>query len=407
MKKLLVIIFITMAHLTNVEAQLIARIDVKAGKTASANSIVSVALDRVVTAPDSLVLMEIRNGKSVPVICQVEDGAARRLWWQVEGRLEAGATRKYELLKKSPANNTPSGHLKDDKNALTINGLLQYNYETVYPPAGVDTVFRRSGFIHPLWSPNGAQLTNIHPKDHYHHFGIWNPWTDTEFEGENVDFWNLVKKQGTVRFKGFAAKTDGPVWAGFSALQDYVVFKKDQPEKTALHEVLDVKAYNVQAGRRTWDFNSIQSCAGVSPLLLKQYRYGGGFNIRGNGNWNATNSSMITSEGRTRDNADSSNARWIKITGDTEKGRAGLLIMCHPSDFNFPVPLRVWPSKDLQGQVFVCFTPTKTKPWLMEYGRQYVQRYRVVVFDGEMSVKDAEAAWQDYAYPPEVTLRVQ
>src|SRR5690606_8299083 len=58
--------------------------------------------------------------------------------------------------------------LKDEQGTLTIRNhdhpVLQYNYATVYPPAGVDTVFRRSGFIHPAWSPAGKVLTGIHPK---------------------------------------------------------------------------------------------------------------------------------------------------------------------------------------------------------------------------------------------------
>ncbi|MCK7556680.1 PmoA family protein [Chitinophaga sedimenti] len=115
------------------------------------------------------------------------------------------------------------------------------------------------------------------------------------------------------------------------------------------------------------------------------------------------NSSMLTSEGRTRNNADSSLARWIKIAGDTEKGKAGLLIMCHPSNFNFPVPLRVWPDKDQH--VCVFFTPTKNTPWLMTYGHTYAQRYRVKVFNGDISAAEAEAAWQEYAYPVEVSVK--
>ncbi|UYQ91326.1 PmoA family protein [Chitinophaga horti] len=400
MKKLTLLFSFFMLNLMNMDAQMLARITVKAGKVARTNTLASISLDRFPATADSLfTLEEVRNGKRLNVPVQVEqEGAARRLWWQVSGDLAAGSSRSYELVKK-PSPSTPHISLKDENGALIIEGLLQYNYATVNPPAGVDTVFRRSGFIHPLWSPKGAMLTNMHPKDHYHHYGIWNPWTETEFEGERIDFWNLVKKQGTVQFKGFASKTEGPVWTGFAALQDHVVLTTG---KTALNELLDVRAYE---NSHTWDFASIQSCATSSPLLLKQYRYGGGFNIRGNANWNATNSRIITSEGHTRNNADSSLARWVLIYGDTEKGRAGLLIMAHPSNYNFPVPLRVWPEKDQQGQVCVFFTPTKTTSWLLTGGTAYAQRYRVKVFDGEMSTAAAEALWQDYAAPVEVTVK--
>src|SRR5678816_2620607 len=64
---------------------------------------------------------------------------------------------------------------------LTISSgdqmLLTYQFKTVYPPAGQDTNYKRSGFIHPLYTPHGQVLTRIQPPDHYHHYGIWNAWT--------------------------------------------------------------------------------------------------------------------------------------------------------------------------------------------------------------------------------------
>lgn len=394
MKQLLVFCLFFMLNAMNSPAQMLAEITVKAGKYARKNAIACLSLEAFANVPTSDFVLK-SGSREIPV--QVEEGAVRKLWWRVNEALPVGGKVQY-VLYKGQSKQTPAHiNLKEENGALTIEGLLQYNYATVNPPAGVDSAYRRSGFIHPLWAPNGAELTGIHPKDHYHHFGIWNPWTDAEFEGKEVDFWNLVKKQATVAFKGFLSKTQGPIWTGFAALQDHIVFN---PEKTALNEVLDIRAYD---GLDTWDFNSIQSCATSSPLLLKQYRYGGGFNIRGNAGWNARNSSMLTSEGRTRNNADSSLARWIKIAGDTEKGKAGLLIMCHPSNFNFPVPLRVWPDKDQH--VCVFFTPTKNTPWLMTYGHAYAQRYRVKVFNGDISAAEAEAAWQEYAYPVEVSVK--
>lgn len=88
-------------------------------------------------------------------------------------------------------------HLQIDS-MLTIQSgntkLLKYQFNTVYPPAGIDTNFKRSGFIHPLYTPHGQVLTSIQPPDHYHHYGIWNPWTHTVFEKDTIDFWNLKKK---------------------------------------------------------------------------------------------------------------------------------------------------------------------------------------------------------------------
>ena len=73
--------------------------------------------------------------------------------------------------------------------------LFSYNYTTVYPAPGVDSVYKRSGFIHPLKTLGGEVMTNCSPADHYHHFGLWYAWTKTTFEGNEIDFWNLHKEQ--------------------------------------------------------------------------------------------------------------------------------------------------------------------------------------------------------------------
>ena len=65
--------------------------------------------------------------------------------------------------------------------------LFSYNYTTVYPAPGVDSVYKRSGFIHPLKTLGGEVMTNCSPADHYHHFGLWYAWTKTTFEGNEID----------------------------------------------------------------------------------------------------------------------------------------------------------------------------------------------------------------------------
>ena len=37
--------------------------------------------------------------------------------------------------------------------------LFSYNYATVYPVSGVDSVYKRSGFIHPLKTLGGEVMT--------------------------------------------------------------------------------------------------------------------------------------------------------------------------------------------------------------------------------------------------------
>src|SRR5690606_41770686 len=77
--------------------------------------------------------------------------------------------------------------------------LLTYQFNTVYPPEGQDSSYQRSGFIHPVRTWKGEQLTRIQPADHYHHSGIRNPWTPTVCRGDTVDLWHRREQEGTVR----------------------------------------------------------------------------------------------------------------------------------------------------------------------------------------------------------------
>lgn len=363
-------------------------------------------------ADSSLVLKQVNGNEKTVVDFQVEHGYHRFLWWMVKKNNSSNGVQVFELSKgvRSEKKDFPiKVKTHDGGLLLTDHGkkVLQYNFKTVYPPAGVDTVFKRSGFIHPLWSPDGHVLTQINPPDHRHHVGIWNPWTDVMFEGKMVDFWNLVKKEGTVKFSKFISKTEGPVYGGFKALQEHVVFEDTtmQHQKTALDEVWDVRVYyNVGEKMWLWDFTSILNCATPDPVILKEYRYGG-FGFRATHDWNDENSKVLTSEGKTRKDADASRARWCMIDGDVTGGHSGILFMDYPANYNFPEPMRVWPEHmNGRGDVFFSFSPTRNMDWPLYPDKRYVLKYRMLVYDGTISPAEAENTWKSFGHPPQVAI---
>jgi hypothetical protein len=289
---------------------------------------------------------------------------------------------------------------------LRANGrsVLRYNHAPVPPPPGHSPLYTRSGFIHPLWSPAGAILTDIHPPDHVHHLGIWMPWTKTEFEGREMDFWNLKAGKGTVRFSKFLSTTSGPVYAGFVAQQEHIDLSAPEGEKVVLDETWDVRAYNVGGPKRNcwlWDFVSIQRCATNSPLHHYKYRYSG-LGFRATREWTAENSEQLTSEGKTRADAHGTRARWCDNYGQTGNDWAGVTVMSHPENFQHPEPMRIWPRKNKH--VFFNFAPSQIDDWTMQPGKNYVFRYRFYVHQGKPVVADLERLWNDFADPPEVKL---
>lgn len=288
---------------------------------------------------------------------------------------------------------------------LTISSgdhkLLVYHFNTVYPPPGIDTNYKRSGFIHPLYTPHGQVLTRIQPPDHYHHYGIWNAWTHTVFEGDTVDFWNIKGHQGTVRFVKFTEKDSRQRYAAYTALLQHVAFKKDGTEKVALNEWQTVKVYNPDGHSDYYivDITSKMQCASKSPLLILAYRYAG-FGWRATEYWDKNNSEMLTSEGKTRDNTDNTKARWIMVYGELPgNDEGGIVVMSHPSNYNCPEPLRIWDKKQNggRGDVYAGFAPTKDKDWLLEPGKTYTLKYRYVVFNGKFDQDRAENLWKDFA----------
>lgn len=370
---------------------------------------VSVDLDQLTDLPDSsLVLYRVDGRTKTAVPFQIENNYHRFLWWNVS-KTGKSARQVYELWKgtREASKEYPVRVAKKDGQlVITENGknVLQYNCETVYPPKGVDTVFKRSGFIHPLWSPAGHVLTRISPPDHYHHVGIWNPWTKVLFQGKTVDFWNLVERQGTVRFADFISKTEGPVYGGFKALQKHVVLNDPAGEKTALNEVWDVRVYNIGPKMWLWDFTSKLNCATPDPVILEEYRYGG-FGFRATGDWNNQNSKILTSEGKSRKEADASRARWCMIDGDVGGGHSGILFMGYPTNYNFPEPMRIWPvNANGRGDVFFSFSPTRNMSWPLYPDNTYVLKYRMLVYEGTISKEEAENAWQSFAHPPKVSV---
>jgi hypothetical protein len=344
----------------------------------------------------------------MPVAMQIERGEPPRLWWILSGTTPAGGKRVYQLVKgpvKGPIVEATVEVTKDDSVLQIRRGdkkILQYNHAIVPPPEGQSELYNRSGFIHPLWSPKGAVLTNIHPADHIHHLGIWMPWTKTKFEGKEVDFWNLGGGQGTVRFVKFLSTTSGPVFGGFAAEQEHVALKTSEGEKVVLKEVWDVRVYNIggpKKGYWLWDFKSTQRCVADSPLYQIKYRYGG-FGFRGAAEWEGENAMYLTSEGKTRKDGHATRARWCEVAGAIEGKWAGVTFLSHPKNFRHPEPMRIWPS----GQVFFNWAPSQAGDWVMEPGKDHVFRYRQYVHEGKVSVADAERMWRDFAEPPKVTI---
>jgi hypothetical protein len=324
--------------------------------------------------------------------------------------LKAGATKKYRLEElKADKASAAEVRATESRDKLTIDvaGRKVFAYQAqpgALPASDIKEIFRRGGYIHPVYTPSGRAVTDDYPPDHYHHHGIWFAWTKTEFEGRHPDFWNMGDGTGKVEFVALDAFWSGAVHGGFKSRHRYVDLSGSKPT-TVLNEEWKVTVYNVGRGRKPYsifDMIVTDECATSSPLVLPEYRYGG-VGFRGHRQWlEKDNCFFLTSEGKDRSNGHGTQARWCHIGGRIDGQLAGIAVLDHPANFRAPQPMRINPD-----QPFFCYAPPLMGQWEITPGKAYVSRYRFIVYDGGPDKAELDQLWNDYANPPQVAITVE
>jgi hypothetical protein len=343
------------------------------------------------------------DGRAVPLQLSGNDQATFVL-----DRLPAGETRSYRL--EPGATQTaggPQARVEGGAVTLSVGGepVLRYHAMHTEPPSPeTDPIYRRGGYIHPVYTPSGRLLTDDYPPAHLHHHGIWAAWSRTVFEGRRPDFWNMGQGTGTVEPVALDTTWSGPVHAGLRARHRYVDLTASTPTD-ALLESWTVQIYEVQGhGRpyRVFDLEVRQTTASDSPLMLPEYHYGG-VGFRGHRDWDgAENTFFLTSEGRDRSDGHGTRARWCHIGGYVDGTLVGIAILGHPENFRFPQHMRIHPDEP-----FFNWAPSQGGDWAIQPGETYIARYRYVTYDGEPDAAELDRLWNDYAHPPAISVEAR
>jgi hypothetical protein len=324
--------------------------------------------------------------------------------------LKRGESRTYSFAKVQGAW-AAEAKAKTDSVTLSVFGKTAFVYrteKTALPPNRPDLklIFQRGGYIHPVLSPSGKQITDDYPSNHKHHHGLWFAWTHTEFEGRKPDFWNMGDNKGTVEFVALDTTWGGTVHSGFISRHRQVDLLAPTP-KTALNETWNVKLFAVgQQARQPYflfDLEVTDVCATDSPVKLPKYRYGG-IGVRGNWAWNGAGKlNFINSEGTTdRSKGDNNETvgKWAHLGGMLDGGLTGIAILGHPANANAPQPQRIHPTEP-----FFNFAPQQAGDLEIAPGKPFVSRYRFVVADGAPDKAELDRLWNDYAFPPKVVVK--
>ncbi|MDA3824054.1 MAG: PmoA family protein, partial [Bacteroidales bacterium] len=203
--------------------------------------------------------------------------------------------------------------------------------------------------------------------------------------------------------------TGGEVFGQLVVTQECIDFGSDVAERKTMEEEWNCKLWNTMYKEKRYILDLQTTLVNVldDTILFDAYRYGGGLGFRATEKWNAENCTVLTSEGNTRQSADGTKAKWCIVEGasDTESGRSGILFLSHTENREHPEPIRVWPESVLNGELFFNFCPIRQKEWIIEPQKEYVLKYRMIVFDGKMSRDEAKMYWNGFVHMPDVVIR--
>ncbi|MCB1226248.1 MAG: PmoA family protein [Verrucomicrobiales bacterium] len=283
---------------------------------------------------------------------------------------------------------------------VTLRGkpVLEY-VKTERPlPEGIEPHFRRSGYIHPVFTPAGQEITGDFPADHAHQHALFLAWTKAVFDGKKVDFWNQAKDLGQIEFREVVGLKREEEQVAFSVKHAFTVGAEDE-RVDVLHEIWTVTVHQTPDNCFLFDIESVQQCATSKPLHLPEYDYGG-MAFRGNYQWlkekddhsiNPGDVRFLTSEGKDRWEGNHTRPDWVAFSGKIDGQDATAAVFCSPKNFRAPQPVRIHPNKP-----YFCFAPMVEGPFAIEPGKPYVSRYRYLVTSRGMDVEEIEDHWKRY-----------
>lgn len=379
-------------------------VTVTAGEFDRKNTVVTFLLPGQVD--DGVYEMKMKEKVNHTVYVQVEDNRAHFILEE----LQAGASVTYSLDRGAAveADSLAAVTFGVDGPSVTFRGeghdLLSYFHEESPVPEEIDSRFRRAGYIHPVYTPGGVRVTQHFNPSRPHQYGIWSAWSKTEFQGKTPEFWGAHEDGGRVVADTIDFSSEGPVFSGFRAKHRYVDFSASQPV-TALNEQWETYVYYLGGNKNYYffDLHITESANTSNPVRILQHKYGyGGINIRGHEEWIGEGAmNFMSSGGYSREEVVDERIRWSYLWGDIEGKTAGIGVLAHPQNDNHPLGVFI----NQEGEPFFSYGPLPLESITIEDGTPRTTKYRFVVQDGQPDPKQLEQWWNDYAYPPGITVK--
>ncbi len=251
-----------------------------------------------------------------------------------------------------------------------------------------------SAFVGELRTPSGFACTSTQPADHVHHCGLWWPWKFVEVDGVKYNTWEVQHGQGAHRARSVKSLSQDEGRHEWEFSNETVVQKADGGTVPVIHETARV---SLTAGKDATTLDvSLRQKAVDLPVNIMPNHYSG-FSLRGPAGWNKDNSMLTSSEGKGREDANGTPARWLLLNGQGTDGPVSILILSAAAKLaGKPEKLRVWDSKNHNGAVFVNFNPVADQALPLDEAHPAVsnRKYRIIAADRRIDAATAEQQWR-------------
>ena len=290
----------------------------------------------------------------------------------------------------------------DEAIVVKQNGVVVVHYNKISPPApdGIDSVYRRSGCLHPVASPQGRVATQMFPFDHPHQHGIFSAWVKTKYDGKPIDFWNLAGGTGRVAHERVVNSFQRPDAAGF--VVDMLHRATADRPANVLRERWKITAYPTDGGHHRFDLETVQTALTDKPLTVSQYHYGG-LALRGPTRWLTSadrearkrpelpleSSGFVNNLGSSRVAGNHQRAKWVALWGLIDGQPVTIAVLCHADNYRSPQAARLHPTKP-----YFCFAPCVHGDFVIDRDHPLKGRYRFLVTDAKPDAKWLDQQWE-------------
>ncbi|MBW3595663.1 MAG: PmoA family protein [Planctomycetes bacterium] len=280
--------------------------------------------------------------------------------------------------------------------------VLVYNIQPPPAPEGIDPVYRRSGFLHPVASPKGRVVTQAFPVDHPHQHGIFTAWVRTTYGGKPVDFWNLAGGTGRVLHERVVSRFEEGEAIGFEV--DLLHRMTATPPVDVLRERWKVTVYPTDGDYHCFDLETTQTALTDTPLIVEKYHYGGvalrgptrwlteqdGF-VRRNSDQVCEPSRFLNNLGSGRVEGNHEHAKWVAMTGAIDGEPVTIAVLCHADNFRAPQAARLHPTKP-----YFVFAPCVDGEFVIDREHPFQSRYRYLITDAEPDAEWLDDKWREW-----------